>query len=44
MPLLLAWLTGNLRGTDAMAMGISMNMTIGTLGQITGELQFLLCD
>ncbi|PBK80484.1 MFS general substrate transporter [Armillaria gallica] len=43
-PLLLTWLTGNIRGTDAMTMAIPMNMMMGTFGMITGELLSLLCD
>jgi hypothetical protein len=35
-PLLLNYLTANLRGTSAMTLGVPMNITLATAGQIIG--------
>ena len=42
IPPLLSWLTGNLRTTGAMTLGVPLNVSIGQIGQIIGP--FFLSD
>ena len=36
-PSLLSWLTANLRNTSATTLAVPLNVTLGTIGQIIGE-------
>jgi hypothetical protein len=39
-PLLLSWLTGNLRDTTAATLGIALNISVGQASQIIGKLSY----